>query len=74
MQNFKGCVGLDRRASVCDSQCESGKSSVTRTILPNVYKICPKIISLEKLKILTPLQKMSKNVGDLGNLNIFKGF
>ena len=26
------------------------------------------MISLEKLKILTPLQKFPKNVGDLGNL------
>ena len=26
------------------------------------------MISLEKLKILTPLQKLSKNVGDLGKL------
>ena len=26
------------------------------------------MISLEKLKILTPLQKVSKNVGDLGKL------
>ena len=27
------------------------------------------MIPLEKLKILTPLQKLSKNVGDLGKLN-----
>ena len=33
---------------------------------PNVYKNCPKMISLEKLKILTPVQKLLKNVGDLG--------
>ena len=26
------------------------------------------MISLEKLKILTPLQKLTKNVGDLGKL------
>ena len=26
------------------------------------------MISLKKLKILTPLQKLSKNVGDLGKL------
>ena len=36
--------------------------------MPNVYKICPKMISLEKLKILTPLQKFPKNVRDLGKL------
>ena len=41
---------------------------------PNVYKSCPKWLSLEKLKILTPLQKLPKNVGDLGKLIIAKGF
>ena len=40
----------------------------------NVYKSCPKMISLEKLKILTPLQNLPKNVGDLGKLIIVKGF
>ena len=43
-------------------------NSVTRWKLPNVYKNCPKMISLEKWYILTPLQKMPKNVGDLGKL------
>ena len=32
------------------------------------------MISLEKLKILTPLQKLPKNVGDLGKLIIGPGF
>ena len=32
------------------------------------------MISLEKLKILTPLQKMPKNVGDLGKIIVAKGF
>ena len=32
---------------------------------PNVYKSWPKMISLEKLKILKPLQKLSKNLGKL---------
>ena len=41
---------------------------------PNVYKSCPKDISLEKLKVLTPLQKLPENVGDLGNLIVAKGF
>ena len=36
--------------------------SVTRKESPNVYKSCPKMISLEKLNILTPLQKLPKNV------------
>ena len=35
---------------------------------PIVDKSCPKMISLEKLKIFTPLQKLPKNVGDLGKL------
>ena len=41
---------------------------------PNVYKCCPKIISLEKWNILTPLQKMPKNVGDLDKLIAAKSF
>ena len=32
------------------------------------------MISLEKLKILTPLQKLPNNVGDLGKLIIANGF
>ena len=32
------------------------------------------MISIEKLKILTPLYKSSKNVGDLGKLIVVKGF
>ena len=32
------------------------------------------MISLEKLEILTPLQKMPNNVGDLGKLIVAKGF
>ena len=32
------------------------------------------MISLEKLKILTPLQKLPNNLGDLGKLIIAKGF
>ena len=32
------------------------------------------MISLEKLYILTPLQKMPKNVGDLGKFIVAKGF
>ena len=38
----------------------------------NIYKSCPKIITLEKLTILTPLQKLPKNVGDLGKLIVAK--
>ena len=32
------------------------------------------MISQEKLKILTPLQKLPKNVGELGKLIAAKGF
>ena len=32
------------------------------------------MISLEKFKILTPLQKLPKNVEDLGKLIVAKGF
>ena len=32
------------------------------------------MISLENLKILTPLQKLHKNVGDLGKLILAKVF
>ena len=32
------------------------------------------MISLEKFKILTPLQKLPKNVGDMGKLIVAKGF
>ena len=32
------------------------------------------MISLEKLKILTPLQKLPKNVGDLGKFIAAKDF
>ena len=32
------------------------------------------MISLEKLLILTPLQKLPKNIGDWGKLIVAKGF
>ena len=32
------------------------------------------MISLEKFKVLIPLQKLTKNVGDLGKLIVAKGF
>ena len=49
-------------------------TSVTSKKLPKVQKSCPKMISLEKLKILTPLQKSLKNVGDQGKLIVAKDF
>ena len=54
-------------------ETEKKKNSVTRKKSPNVYKSCPKMILLEKFKVLTPLQKMPKNVGGLGKLIVAKG-
>ena len=48
--------------------------SVTSKKSPNVCKSCPTMISLEKLKVLSPLQKLPKNVGDLDKLIVSKGF
>ena len=48
--------------------------NVTCKKSPNVYNSCPKMISLQKLKILTPLQKLPKTAGDLGKLIVAKGF
>ena len=54
---------------------DDDSSSVRRDKkLPNVYKSCPKMISLEKWLILTPLQKLPKIVGYLGKLIVAKGF
>ena len=44
-------------------------TSVTSKKSPNIYKSCPKLISLEKWKILTPFQKLPKNVGRFGQIN-----
>ena len=55
-------------------RCMYAGISVTRKKSPNVYKSCPKMISLEKLKILTHLQKLPKNVEDLGKLIVATGF
>ena len=48
--------------------------SVTIKKSPNVFKSCPKNISLNKLKILIPIQKLPKNVGHLGKLIVATGF
>ena len=37
-------------------------------------KVAQTMISLEKLKILTPLQKLPQNVQDLEKLSVAKGF
>ena len=54
-----------RQLLICYNQCDQKK-------LPNVYKSCLKMFSLEKN--LTPLKILPKNVGDLGKLIIAKGF
>ena len=48
--------------------------SVTRKQSPNVYKSCPKMISLEKWVILKTFQKLPKNVRDLDKLIFAEGF
>ena len=52
---------------------QSLTNSVARIKSSNIYKSYPKIIALEKLKIMTPLQKLPKNVGYLGKLIVSKG-
>ena len=49
-----------------------GQLSVRPVIKCQMSKSCPNIISLVKLLILTPLQKLPKNVG--GELIAAKGF
>ena len=49
-------------------------SCVPSKKLPSIYKSCPKMVSLEKLNMLTTLQKLPKNVGDLGKLIVVTGF
>ena len=49
-------------------------SSVTRKKCQMSIKVVQKMISTEKVKILTPLQKLPKNVGDLRELIVAKGF
>ena len=53
---------------------KNNHGSVTSKKSPNVYKSCPKMSSQEKLKTLTPLQKLPKIVRDLGKLIVAKGF
>ena len=59
--------GFSPLPKACRHQCDQKK-------LPNDYKSGPKMISLEKLKIWTPLQKLPKNMGVLGKKIIAKGF
>ena len=48
--------------------------SVTNKKSTNVYKVCPKMISLERWKILTPLRKLPKYMGNLGKIIVATGF
>ena len=46
----------------------------SQKILPNLYESCPKMISLEKWMILTPLQKLPVNEGNLGKIIVATSF
>ena len=48
--------------------------SVTRYKSQNVYKICPKMYTLEKWMILTHFQKLPNNVGNLGKIIVATSF
>ena len=50
-----------------------GQEQCDQKKVPNIYQSCPKMISQEKWLILTPLQKLPMNVGDLGKLIVAKG-
>ena len=69
---------MDRTKSTSVHCCEDysflNNVSVTSKKSPNVYKSYQKMILLDKLKILTPLQKSPENVGDLCKLIVAKGF
>ena len=47
--------------------------SVTRKKSPNVYISCTKLVSLQKLNLLTPLQKLPKNEDHFGKIVVAKG-
>ena len=67
--DIKSCY-LQRKKFIFGNLRISGTSKKS----PNVYKSCPKIISLEKLKILTLVQKLPNNVGKLGKIIFATGF
>ena len=49
-------------------------TNVTSKKLPNVHKSCPEMNLVEKWKFLKPLQKLYKNVGDLGKIIVAAAF
>ena len=73
IESVKSMSGVDNNSEAFFGretlvQCDQKKS-------PNVYKSCPKTISLEKWLILTPLQKLTQKLGDLGKfIVVTKGF
>ena len=66
---MEGDVVLAQMVNCCNYEMPN---SVTRKKSPNVYKSCPKMISLEKSYILTTLQKFLKNLRDLAKLSVAK--
>ena len=62
------------KVNECSLPGTSFLSSVTRKNSPNVYKNCPKMMTLEKWKNWTPLQKMPKNVVDMDKVIVAKCF
>ena len=63
------------REEYSDEEEDDHRSGAMCKKSPNVYKSCPKMIPLEKWKILTTLQKLSNTyVGDLGKIIVAKGF
>ena len=49
-------------------------TNVTSKKSPNVFKSCPKMISLEKLKDFDTFSKIALECRDLGKLIVAKGF
>ena len=52
------CIHLNFYAGSWGLKKVGSRTSVVNKKSPNVYKSCPKMTSQEKLKILTPLQKL----------------
>ena len=65
--SLQGLLILERMKNVFLLQC--GRKKIAKYLSK-----LPKMISLQKWLILTHLQKLPKNVGDLGKLIVAKGF
>ena len=68
---MEGDVVLAQMVNCCNYEMPN---SVTRKKSPNVYKSCPKMISLKKMIDFDRFKKLPKNVGDLGKIIVAKGF